>query len=125
MKSKLFAGVVLTAGLIALSGIDVRWPPQGAAESIWSERAKILKLEAGSGAANVNSDFDIKKLNMAFSGLTEAVSPAVVNIYTKSGVPRGRFRGMPDEDFYFYFDNPFAKPFGGVPRRARPWARDS
>jgi len=66
---------------------------------------------------------EAKRLNEEFTTLAEKVSPAVVNIYSKSGPRRaGRVppRGprLPDDQFDFFFGNPFSRPLPGQPREA-------
>jgi serine protease Do len=59
---------------------------------------------------------DAIKLNRLFTGLAESLSPAVVNIYTKTRVPsyRGGNANDPNAElFRFFFGNPFMTPDQG------------
>lgn len=54
---------------------------------------------------------ELQKLNSTFAQLSEKLSPSVINIYTKSQsktqLPK-RYPGLPQEDFDFFFEHPFA-----------------
>ncbi|MGE3681297.1 MAG: trypsin-like peptidase domain-containing protein [Bdellovibrionales bacterium] len=150
------AGMVLGAAVVAITGLDVKWPSlprpsspralhpvpwhtkaasQGeVAEGETKERAegptesKILTDSNAIARANEENTPGlsvVRQLNKAFTTLAARVSPAVVNIYTKSGVKRDlrrpgpQFPGLPEDDFEFFFGAPFGEmPGVQIPRAA-------
>lgn len=110
---KWYAGSLLAgAALIAASGMEVQWPAKAGGEPWVTKDSQAASLSV-----------DAKKLNDEFTSLAERISPAVVNIYTKSGPRQAQKKGrpqlpqMPDEQFDFFFGNPFSQPFQ-APREA-------
>lgn len=91
---------VLTAGTVAL------FADSAEAQKHWT--TKGADARAGTG-----STIDVAGLNRVFVDLAKNLSPAVVNIYTKTRVAapqgRGMMPGQPSSDdlFRFFFGNPF------------------
>lgn len=110
------AGSLITAAVIGVSGANITWPSQ-------SHAAEPLKAVAATTIPAQSPDETLTRLNAAFTGLAERMSPTVVNIYTKTGLgPRRMPRGpgmpnMPDDDFDFFFRSPFGE---GGPIQAMP-----
>jgi serine protease Do len=79
------------------------------AAPLWTE----LKAKDESGPMA-----DAFRMNRLFTGLAETLSPAVVNIYTKTRVPSYQGQQNPNADmFRFFFGNPFMQPDGGRGRQ--------
>ena len=116
-----------TGSLMALVALGITWAmslsrnvtyADSTPQKIWTEKSEAEK--AGSGAK-----VDAAALNRVFVDLAKNLSPAVVNIYTKTRIaPRmdpfggGGFggrggQGGPDDLFRFFFGNPFGGGGGG------------
>lgn len=113
-------GLIATA-VVGISGAKISWPTSTLAGEIWTTN------KTPTAAASVKipdvPDNALEKLNAAFVGLAEQMSPAVVNIYTKTSIgprPGSRralppglpgFPGGPDGDeFEYFFRGPFGAP---------------
>ena len=101
--------VTLTAAGAALG--KAAFGPSAEASQIW-----VTKPEAAAQQPQIPG---VETLNKAFTDLAERMSPAVVNIYTKTGVrSRGGYGpGFGNDDLDYFFGN----PFGGrrMPREAQ------
>ena len=90
MNSQWNKRLVLALGLAAaaffLAGGRVQWSLSQAAP-VYNQGQAAVKVAPSPALADINS------LSKAFTSLTDSVSPAVVNIYTKSGAPRAFHRG--------------------------------
>lgn len=110
LSVSLLAGIALLGALLGVPDVQLNWPQKS-----WAAEPKFwTTLDSNS---NPTPDIDIANLNQAFTSLAKKISPAVVNIYTKTrmGDPfpwRRRF-SMPDRDFDFFFNHPFGgRPYG-------------
>lgn len=100
------AGFLIGAGVLGAVAGHLAWPTKANADQPWT----TASAAATSGASNAALAVDAVHLNQIFTDLAGRMSPAVVSIYTKTGIPmRERFPG--GEDFEFFFGN----PFGGRP----------
>lgn len=111
-----FVGIAL----LGILGANVQWPVHAeAANEVWSTKSQRGNSRAETESSN-NLGIDAAKLNQAFTTLAESMSPAVVNIYTRTGMsdPRWntrRLRGpndfpngaQGDDDLEFFFGHPF------------------
>ncbi len=97
-----------SVAVLAASNAHVSWPTrsQAAQGDLWTTQAPSSTVSSN----NPNVDINVAKLNQAFTDLAKRMSPTVVNIYTKTAMNRQRapqFRGMPQDDFEFFFRRPF------------------
>lgn len=126
-------GLVATA-VIGISGAKITFPTSSqAAAEIWttSKPVAAAPITLPAGSENV-----LEKFNAAFVSLADQMSPAVVNIYTKTtlgpkpgsrrqapprvmpgfpGGPQGDFGG---DDFEYFFRGPFGGGGQPIPREA-------
>lgn len=99
---RLFVGSAALVGTLSLNGV----PGTAIAETLpVAPKAQLPQIQ---------------ELNSVFAGLSESLSPTVVNIYTKSKISsppmfRGQ-PGMPRDEFEFFFEEPFSGR-GGPPGR--------
>ena len=113
-------GLIATA-VVGISGAKVSWPTASQAAEFWTTN-KAPAVAAPVKIPDV-PDNALEKLNAAFVSLADQMSPAVVNIYTKTTVgprpgsrralPPGMpgFPGGPDGDeFEYFFRGPFGMP---------------
>ena len=112
----LISASILMAVFFARVRVD--WTQASAAgKQHWTEKS-ASDLDKSKG-----TQIDAGALNKVFVDLAKQLSPAVVNIYTKTkvGGARNQFGGgpqggmNPDDLFRFFFGNPFGGGFGGPP----------
>ncbi len=101
MKLKIFFAAILVFAQTAK-----------ASEKLWSEKSPEEIKKVG---------VDVEALNRAFVNLADTMSPAVVNIYTRTRIASPRMQpnnGMaPDDLFRFFFGNPFGDNMNQPPAR--------
>lgn len=123
-------GLVATA-VIGISGAKITFPTTSQAAEIWTTTKPVAAapLTLPAGSENV-----LEKFNAAFVSLADQMSPAVVNIYTKTtlgpkpgsrrrlppGLPgfQGGPQGDPSDDFEYFFRGPFGGGGQPMPREA-------
>lgn len=109
--ASLLVGTALLGALLGIPDIQLNWPQKS-----WAAEPQLwTRLDPNSSSI---PEIDIAKLNQAFTNLAKKISPAVVNIYTKTRIgepfPWRRRFPMHERDFDFFFDHPFgARPYGG------------
>ncbi|MBP7843470.1 MAG: Do family serine endopeptidase [Proteobacteria bacterium] len=83
----------------------VEWPQSAMADSkaaTWTEVPESEKK---------NYSKEAEALNKVFTDLAAKLSPAVVNIFTKSKISMGQAGGSPEDLFGFFFGNPGMRPY--------------
>jgi serine protease Do len=116
---KIGFGALIAALVVVASGAKLKIETNTAnAGEIWTTKpVAAVSLANGVGTQTpVVTDSEIMKINRAFTDLASQMSPTVVNIYTKSTIGGNRHTArpghppIPDEDFEFFFGNPFEGP---------------
>lgn len=94
---------LIAVSLISL-GVKVEWPTQLNAADYWTDSSQQTRSDL-----SATPKIDVSALNQAFVTLAEKLSPAVVNVYTKTKVEIPHLYGpggAPDEFFFYFFGNP-------------------
>jgi serine protease Do len=103
--SHIFTAAVVAMAVVAFSGLDVRMVTR--ADAAKSETQAIVPPPKDTAMS------EARRLNDEFTALADAVSVAVVNVYTKSQGNVGRrspHPSIPEEQFEYFFGNPFRSP---------------
>lgn len=103
----IYFGLALSgAFFLSTAQISFHWPAEAMAQKgdkLWTEKSDAERAQSSGG-------LDVAALNKSFVDLAKKLSPAVVNIYTKTrigGGGRGHGQMGPDDIFKYFFGNPF------------------